>query len=40
MAESCGWPPGCNLPTLGPGLDSSSQQLGLMMAEPPTHLDP
>lgn len=40
MAESCGWPPGCSLPALGPGLDSSSQRLGLMMAEPPTHLDP
>lgn len=39
-AESCGWPPRCSLPSLGPGLDSSSQCLGLMMAEPPTHLDP
>lgn len=30
-----GWPPGCSLPASGSGPDSSSQQLGLMMAEPP-----
>lgn len=40
VAESCGQPPRCSLPALGPGLDSSSQRLGLMMAEAPTHLDP